>query len=120
MAAKILDGVETKRPDLEAFDEKITYLTKVKNDIAVMKTSVDIGWLRVNVTPLIKELQNTVTLWIDSFTHFLLNNTMKQIENIDNFINDVRDGIRVLPKGSDSKDDKELLMKVMTHLSDVK
>jgi hypothetical protein len=34
MAIKILDGVETKRPGLEAFDEKITFLTKVKNDIA--------------------------------------------------------------------------------------
>jgi hypothetical protein len=85
-----------------------------------MKTSVDIGWLRVNVNPLIKELQNTVSLWIDTYTHFLLDNTVRQIQNIDNFIQDVRQGIRVLPKGSDAKDDKELLMKVMTHLSDVK
>jgi len=61
MAAKILEGVATKRPDLDAFDEKITFLTKIKNDITQMKTSVDIGWLRVNVNPLIKELQNTVT-----------------------------------------------------------
>jgi len=120
MAAKILDGVKTKRPDLDAFDEKITFLTKVKNDVSQMKTSVDIGWLRVNVNPLIKELQNTVSLWIDTYTHFLLDNTVRQIENIDNFIQDVRQGIRVLPKGSDAKDDKELLMKVMTHLSDVK
>jgi hypothetical protein len=85
-----------------------------------MKTSVDIGWLRVNVNPLIKELQNTVSLWIDTYTHFLLDNTVKQIQNIDNFINDVRSGIKVLPKASDTKEDKELLMKVMTHLSDVK
>lgn len=56
MADKILDGVKTKKPPLELFDEKITMLTKVKNQIAEMKTSVDIGWLRVNSTPLIKEL----------------------------------------------------------------
>jgi hypothetical protein len=32
----------------------------------------------------------------------------------------VRQGIRFRPNGSDTKEDKELLMKVMTHLSDVK
>jgi hypothetical protein len=120
MAEKILVGVKTKRPDLEAFDEKITFLTKVKNDIAQMKTSVDIGWLRVNVNPLIKELQNTVTLWIDTYTHFLLDNTTKQIENIENFIDEVRDGIKTLPKDTNTQDGKALLMKVMTHLSDIK
>jgi len=61
MALKILDGVQTKKPGLEAFDEKITFLTKIKNEINEMKPTVDIGWLKVNATPLIKELQNTVT-----------------------------------------------------------
>ena len=77
MAAKILEGVQTKRPELEAFDEKITFLNRVKNDISQMNTSVDIGWLRVNVNPLIKELHNTVTRWIDTYTSFLLDNTVK-------------------------------------------
>jgi hypothetical protein len=34
MSIIILDGVETKRPDLDAFDEKITFLTKTKQEIA--------------------------------------------------------------------------------------
>jgi len=34
MAFKILEGVETRRPGLDAFDEKITFLTKIKNEIA--------------------------------------------------------------------------------------
>lgn len=97
MAEKILDGVQTKRPPLEAFDEKITHLTKVKNEVMDMKTTVDIGWLRVNATPLIKELQTTVTLWIDTYTNFLLDNTVRQIKNIEKFIVDVTDGIKVLP-----------------------
>lgn len=56
MANKILVGVETRQPPLDNFDEKIIFLTQVKNEIAEMKTSVDIGWLRVNVNPLIREL----------------------------------------------------------------
>lgn len=120
MAEKILDGVKTKRPILDSFDDKITYLTKVKNEISQMDSSVDIGWLRVNVNPLIKELHNTVTRWIDTYTCFLLDNTVQQIKNIENFIKEVDVGIKVLPKSSETKEDKDLLMKVMTHLSDVK
>ena len=56
MAEKILVGVQTKKPELELFDDKITQLTKVKHQVAEMKTTVDIGWLRVNSTPLIREL----------------------------------------------------------------
>jgi len=120
MAEKILDGVETKKPDLAAFDEKITFLTAIKNQIGEMKTIVDIGWLRVNATPLIKELQNTVSKWIDTYTNFLLNNTVKQIQNIEKFINEVSDGIKVLPPDAETEKNKKTLMRVMTHLRDVK
>jgi len=120
MADKILPGVKTKRPELEKFDEKITSLTKIKNEINEMKTSVDIGWLRVNATPLIKELQNTVSEWIDTHTSFLLDNTVIEIQNILLFIKEVSDGIKVLPQSAETKKDKELLMRVMTHLRDVK
>jgi len=75
-----------------------------------MKTSIDIGWLRVNVTPFIKELQITIQLWINRHTSFLVNNTLKQIQNIDAFIQDVKHGIRVTPDGSGTQEDKELLM----------
>ena len=56
MADKILSGVQTKKPNLELFDEKITQLTKIKHQITDMKQTVDIGWLRVNSNPLIREL----------------------------------------------------------------
>ena len=106
---------------MEFFDEKITNLTKIKNDIAQMATSEDIGmWLRVNVTPFIKELQNTVSQWINCYTSFLLDNTLKQIENIDNFITNVKQGIVKLPESVETADDKKLLMTVMTHLSDIR
>ena len=82
MADKILEKVNTKKPNLELFDEKITFLTKVKHQISDMKTSIDIGWLRVNSNPLIKELQKTVQDWIEAYTSFLLQNTTIEISNI--------------------------------------
>lgn len=120
MADKVLVGVQTKKPELDAFDEKITFLTQIKNQISDMKTSVDIGWLRVNATPLIKELQNTVSQWIDTYTGFLLDNTTLEISNIENFIHEVGEGIKVLPTAAEKKADKQLLRQVMTHLRDVK
>lgn len=120
MAVKILDGVKTKRPDLDAFDEKITFLTDIKNEIHAMKTTVDIGWLRVNATPFIKELQNTITQWINTYISFLMDNTVQQLKNIEEFNAEISEGIKVLPKGSSTKQERDLLMKVMTHLRDVK
>jgi dynein heavy chain len=87
-----------------------------------MKTTVDIGWLKVNATPLIKELQSIIREWIDAHTNFLLNNTIREISNIDKFIKEVSTGIQTLPQESKihQKEEKELLMNVMTHLRDVK
>lgn len=120
MAHKILDGVSTKRPTLEVFDETITSLHKTRDDINQLSHKVEIGWLSINATPLIKELQNTINDWINCYTSFLFNNTVKEIENIQNFVEEVADGIKVLPQSAEKKSDKELLMRVMTHLRDVK
>jgi hypothetical protein len=76
MADKILVGVKTKQPSLDCFHEKITMLKGIKNQINEMKPTIDIGWLRVNSLPLIKELQNTIVLWIDTYINFLLDNTV--------------------------------------------
>jgi hypothetical protein len=86
MTTKILNQVVTRFPTLEVFDEKIQHLIDVKEKIATMKPTIDIGWLRVNSTPLIKELERTINNWIEAYTNFLLNNTTKQIQNIKTFV----------------------------------
>lgn len=71
-----------------------------------MKQQVDIGWLRVNSVPLIRELEKTIDAWIVAHTSFLLNNTMRQITNINNFIKEVSEGIKVVPKSNESESEK--------------
>lgn len=63
-----------------------------------------------------------MTDWIDRYTNFLLDNTTAEITNIINFNDEVTSGImpNVLPKTAESKKEKEQLMKIMTHLRDVK
>ncbi len=82
MSTKILHGVVTKQPALEVFDSEITRLYEYKARIMSMKPTADIGWLRVNSQPLIKELQQIINSWIERFTSFLYNNTTKQMKNI--------------------------------------
>jgi dynein heavy chain len=122
MAERILDGVETLKPSLEVFDQKLTYLYRIKNEINEMKHSIEISWLKVNSSPLIKELQEIIKEWIEQYQNFLLNNTVREIDNINNFVDNVREGIKVLPEESKihMQEQKDLLMSVMTHLRDVK
>ena len=120
MADKILAGIQTKKPSLDFFDEKISHLNRIKQQIADTKPSMDIGWVRVNSTPLIRELSKTITDWIEAYTSFLLVNTVAEINNIQKFNDEVSNGIKIIPESSETKREKEILMQVMTHLRDVK
>lgn len=119
MALKILDGVVSRAPALEVFDAKITQLYAEKERILAIKATDDIGWLKVNSSQLMKELLTIINSWIDRWTSFLYDNTMKQITNTTNFITEVSSGIKVLPKDLNTDRDKAMLTKVMTHLRDV-
>jgi hypothetical protein len=119
MSRKVLNGVVTKQPALDVFDQKITELYEYKNRILSMKPNDDIGWLRVNSTPLIKELSTIINSWIDRFTSFLYDNTTKQLKNTQGFIEEVSSGIKELPTDLRTEREKNLLTKVMTHLRDV-
>ena len=98
MAAKILKGVPQKRPSLDKYEEKLTYLAFVKSKIAALKTPIDRGWLKIISLPLIQALQNIVSSWIDRYTAFLLDSMLTEIANIKNFISEVSEGIKVVPE----------------------
>ena len=119
MSRKILDGIVTKQPSLDVFDAEITRLYEYKQRISRIPPTADIGWLKVNSSPLIKELQTIINNWIDRFTSYLYDNTTKQMKNIQDFVNEVQTGIKVIPKDLNTEKDKQLLTKVMTHLRDV-
>ena len=119
MQRAILDNVVTQHPDLDAFDEKIVFLTEVKHRINTMSSMSDIGWIRVDSKPLIKELQSIIQSWIDKFCKFLLNNTVQTIDNMIKFIAGVEEGIKVLPQQAETEKEKQMLTVVMTCLRDV-
>ena len=119
MNAKILDGVATQHPSLDEFDEKIVFLTEVKHRINSLPADSNIGWIKVDSKPLIKELQGIINQWIERFSSFLLVNTVRRIENMEKFINGVEAGIKDIPEKADTEQEKKLLTVVMTCLRDV-
>lgn len=120
MAEKILKGIVVKKPSLDKFDDKITYLTSIKTKISDMETPTQKGWLKINSQPLKSALSDIINTWISCYTDFLLKNTVTEINNIIAFTKEVSEGIKVVPNKAESQHEKDLLMKVMTHLRDVK
>ena len=118
-------GVATRQPTIEKFEERINHLSEVKLQIKLMQESNNIGWLKVDSSPIKSELFDTVQKWINKFTNFLLTNAVNKLQNIKNWAKEVNDGISNLPtkdmeKFKRSEKDKNLLQVVMTHLRDVK
>jgi len=98
MAEKILHGVNTRNPSLNAFDEKITFLHEQQQNISKIKKTQDIGWIKVNSQPLINDLEKLIDSWINKFTQYLLHSTKRQLFNIRKFITDVNNGLKELPQ----------------------
>lgn len=126
MLKKIYNGVATKQPALEKFDEQIQHLSEIKHQIKGMKETDNVGWLKIDSTPIKTELTHTIERWINKFTSFLMDNFKNKLHNIESWTKEVHEGISTLPKqqadGAKVRSDKEkkLLITVMTHLRDVK
>jgi dynein heavy chain, axonemal len=111
----IMVGVTTKLPKFELFNERINELKKIKNEIDLIKTSQDIGWLRVNANPMRNSLKNRVDQWIKIYTNFFLNQSRTIIKNCHNFKEYLINGTSKDP--SLHPEDKALLMNTMEVLS---
>lgn len=94
-----------------------------------METTNNVGWLKVDSSPIKTKLLTTIDHWIDKYINFLHVNFKNKLQNIEYWTKEVKDGIAVLPdekKMSNEKNkpqqekEKKTLITVMTHLRDVK
>lgn len=90
-----------------------------------MQETSNIGWIKVDATPIKNELTQTVQKWIEKFTSFLMDNFKTKLKNIEQWSKEVNEGITTLPnkdmeKFKKGEREKKLLITVMTHLRDVK
>ena len=116
----LLKGAKAKVPNLDYFDEKITSLKAIQEEIKKIETPKEIIWLKVNLQPLKQALDGKVTKWIKVYTDFLVHQVKTTIKNLKEFIKKTNDGIKVNPAEADHQNNKGLLMNVMKIISDVK
>ncbi|PHJ22031.1 dynein heavy chain family protein, partial [Cystoisospora suis] len=81
-------GINVGRPipSLARFDEKISYFRRIRNEIANLKTPVDICWIRINAQPAKIQLSQLAAKWADKFIHFLHDFCVSLIDDITSFI----------------------------------
>jgi dynein heavy chain len=116
--AKIVTEAGTVLLDLEKFDAEIKRYEAVQKDVKTFKSPSDIGWLRVNITPVKEKLYSYAENWIKLFTAHMMTSTTSNMENLHNFMNVVTDGLDTeVPEKSE---DNVALMEVMAHIRDVR
>lgn len=93
--------VETLRyPNLTKFDEKIRHFRNIQNDVADLRHSVDIDFLRINSQPIKQALSTWVTKWVYLFTQYLQDHVTNRLKEFDDFVEQVNKGMNeTIPEG---------------------
>jgi dynein heavy chain len=105
-----------KKLDLSKFDERITFLRKVQEEIASMRHSTDISFLRISSQPVKQALSAWVTKWVYVFTSYLTNHIHGSLNNLFKFFKDVDAGLSITVGGQNKQD----LIEVMQHIRNVR
>lgn len=80
-------------PDLAKFDAEITRYKELGETIAALKSPVDIGWLRVNTSPIKAALASVVAAWVQLFTSHLQAFVSDTSNEMATFISTVSSGL---------------------------
>lgn len=107
----IMEGITTKIPPFETFDDRIQELKKIKKEVLHLPAIEDIEWLRINSGPLKNSLENKADYWINMYTNFFLNQVKRFLRNCDEFRKYLEEGTKTDP--SQHPENTKLLRKTM-------
>ena len=116
----IFKKVAAKPPPLELFDSEISRLNAVHAKIEEIKEYIDIHWIRVKSDKLRDCLKSRIEKWIEKYSSYLKYDLTQKLDNIQQFIKDVDDGIKLIPEATNTPEEKAQLDKVMNLLRDMK
>lgn len=114
--AKFTSANGSEMLNLESFNAEITKYEQVSSEIENLSTPTDIGWLRVNSQPIKTAMITWVSKWIYQYTTYLHSHVVNKLSGLHVFMDTVVKGLEeeVVEKN------KEALMRVMTHIRDVR
>ncbi len=108
----------TKLLDLEKFDNEIQRLHDIQEIVSKYDSPMDVGWLRVDITPAKQQVALLASKWIDKFTGYMLDTVTTTLTELHDFMESVGSGLACEVTESDPS--KTKLMDVMTVIRDVR
>lgn len=115
----LLKGCRVKIPNLDLFDEKVTMLKNIQQEIQKIQTPKQIFWLRIDLKPMMTNLESKVIQWIKVYTDFLVHQFKTTLKNLQEFIAVTNEGVANNPSAEENRDNRDLLMNVMQVISQV-
>jgi len=104
--------------DLKKYDDAISRYEGIRESIQQLQSPVDVGWLRINTSPIKSQLMTWSSKWIEMFISSLKTTLIHKLTSLDGFMDQVSKGLdRFVEEGSEGK---AALMKVMEDIRDVR
>ena len=94
---------------LDRFEERILYYRDIAAELGEKKSPVDIGWLKVNASPIKVALQSWANRWVTTFTHFLYHDVTKKLHSLEALMEEVNAGLTTEVVAGDSVTLKRVL-----------
>lgn len=116
LTAKYTSANGTEMLNLENFNVEITKYEQVATEIENLTTPTDVGWLRVNSQPIKTAMLTWVSKWIYQYTTYLHEHVVNKLGSLHGFMDTVLKGL----EEQVAEKNKEALMRVMTHIRDVR
>jgi dynein heavy chain len=104
--------------DLKKVDEQLVKYETIRDSINKLHSPMDVGWLRINTSPIKSQLMTWTSRWIDMFIKCLKSSLVEKLEALDKFMGQVTKGLDV--EIDEGGIDKDVLMKVMEDIRDVR
>lgn len=123
--AKVFIADKVTVIDLNKFDVEMQKLVSLQMKVSHFASSVDIGWLTVDMNPLKRQITTLITKWIDTFTGFIQQNILQTLNDTDKFINYVNSfmndaGTMLEQEFVNGNDSTNSLFSVMAVIRDVR
>ncbi|XP_043489632.1 dynein axonemal heavy chain 10 [Polistes fuscatus] len=102
------------KPTLRQYDEKFTFYGGILEELDDMEHNVDISCIRINLKPLMRGIEHHAREWKQVLGNFLLTNTIKEMNEFKEQIEQYRDKIELVITGL------ERFTMIMQAISDIK
>jgi hypothetical protein len=110
------DGVTVLR--IDAFDEAISGVRIVQDGVSKLKSSCDVGFLRIDATPAKHQISQLTIKWINKYTGFMLENVIATLNHLRSFMNTAKESLDL--KTTDAACKSKHLMCIMATIRDVR